>query len=174
MCSCSTPPHPVTPSHRLSVCMHVCASPSLSSLIFCDTPTPRPTVCLCVCMCVPRPLPAAFITTHWAHSDQYANRHQRKHYKTKTDKNCVWLVVIEKMDSDNWWKIYLDTVYQNEEDLQEYMRAFNVTKRTHILPRVPTMLPRAATHVIKGTHYVTKDGGFSWSNRLNENFLQNR
>ena len=29
------------------------------------------------------------------------------------------------MDSDNWWKIYLDTVYQNEDDLQEYMRAYD-------------------------------------------------
>ena len=149
MLNTPTPRHPVPPSFCVYACVCLALSQQPDLLRHPHTPSPRPTVCLCVCMCVPRPLPAAFITTHWAHSDQYANRHQRKHYKTKTDKNCVWLVVIEKMDSDNWWKIYLDTVYQNEEDLQEYMRAFNVTKRTHILPR-------AATHVTKGTHHVTK------------------
>ena len=68
------------------------------------------------------------------------------------------------MDSDNWWKIYLDTVYQNEDDLQEYMRAFNVTKRTHILPRV-------RTHVTKVTHSCYQ-GYPPISTKGNQIFLQ--
>ena len=39
--------------------------------------------CVCVCVCVPLPLPAAYITKRSAHTDQYVNGLQRKHYKQR-------------------------------------------------------------------------------------------